>query len=99
MTNRQHKYYRKALLYSIAEFLGVPPKDREKAARKIHLAIKETFEIDSFSSLGVSEFEKIASILRLIFNREYGWIIPEADEEGIDVQNMSMSDFLKIKMQ
>ena len=98
MSPKQHRYYRGTLLYSIAEFLGVPPGDYERSSRQIHKAIKQTFEIESFSSLGVSEFEKLASTIRMIFNREYGWIIPEADEENIDVQNISMSDFLKIKM-
>lgn len=90
----QSAYWRGVVLYSICEWLGIPRQDYEKASKRIHTALKKTYGIDSFSSLSVAEFEKIASITRMWAAREHGFIIPEPDEEGMDVMNMSMRDFL-----
>lgn len=97
MTSKQHRYYRIGILYGICEFLGVPKDQYEHVSKLIHQAIKKCFEIDSFRNVSVSEFEKIAGTIRMVFAREMGYIIREADEELIDPNNMSMREFLEHK--
>lgn len=98
VTSDQHQYYRGVLLYSICEFLEIPRKDYEKASRQIHKALKKTFGIKTFAKLDVAEFEKIAGIVRMLFIREFGGhMIPEADEKGLDINNISMKEFLHHK--
>lgn len=97
MSPSQHRYWRGVLLYSICDWLSVPEESREVASKKIHKALKTAFEIDSFRYLEASQFEKIASIVRMYWLRQYGWIIPEADEEGVDITKMTMMEFLKFK--
>lgn len=98
MSPKQHKYWRGILLYSICEFLEVDKQDYDKASRRLHNAFKTMFEVRSFKDLSSKEFEKIAGTVRMLFAREFQWIIPDASDEGINLQEISMSDFLKIKM-
>jgi len=97
MSPSQHKYWRGVVLYSICEFLEIDKGDYELVSRKIHNALKKMFDIKSFAGLESKEFEKIASITRMLFLRQYGWIIPEANEHGLDIANITMKEFLKHK--
>ena len=97
MSPDQHSYWRGVILYSLCDWLQIPKEDYEKAGKKIHKALKKTFEVDSFRNLSVAEFEKLASTVRMIFCRHYGFMIQEPDEKGMDLMNMSMKDFLKHK--
>ena len=97
MSPKQHRYYRIGILYGICEFLGVPKEQYEHVSKLIHQEIKKCFEIDSFRNVSVSEFEKIAGTIRMIWAREMGWCLREADEEDIDPNAMSMREFLKHK--
>lgn len=97
MTPKQHKYHRGVLLYGICRYLEIPEEYHEKASRKIHNAIKDTFDVSSFDSLGVSEYEKIAATIRMIFCREFGYMIPEADEEDFDADKATLHELLKFK--
>lgn len=52
------------------------------------------FEVDSFSDLDSKSFEKIAGKIRVIFAREYSWIIPTADEADYNPNELTMKEFL-----
>ena len=97
MSPKQHRYYRIGILYGICEFLEVPKEQYEHVSKLIHQEIKKCFEIDSFRNVSVSEFEKIAGTIRMIFAREFSYVLKEPDEEGIDPNTMSMREFLKHK--
>lgn len=97
MTSKQHRYYRIGILYGICEFLGVPKDQYKHVSKLIHQAIKKCFEIDSFRNVSVSEFEKIAGTIRMIMAREFGCFLKEADEQDLDINNMSMREFLEHK--
>ena len=85
-------------MVSICQSLGIEKKDYDKASRRLHNAFREMFEVRSFKDLSSKEFEKIASTVRMLWAREYQWVIPTADEAAININEISMSDFLKIKM-
>jgi hypothetical protein len=96
MSPDQHSYWRGVVLYSLCEWLEIPKEDYEKASRRIHNALKKALGVKSFRDLSVAEFEKIASIVRMYWARK-GWMIPEPDEKGMNLIDMSMCDFLKHK--
>jgi hypothetical protein len=97
MSPDQHAYYRGAIIPSIMTFLGISPDLYGTVAPKIHTAIKRCFEIRSLSDLSVAEFQVFAEKLRMLFVREYGWTILEPDEKDVDIEQMTMHEFLIFK--
>ena len=94
MTHAQSKYWYGVLLESVADLLEIPKYNRKKANKLIHLSLKTVFEIDSMKNVQTRDFEKVAATTRMLFAREWGHIIPEPDEEDIDITSISMRDFL-----
>lgn len=79
------------------DWLEIKEEYRDKAAAKIHKAIKCCFSVRSFADLTTSEFEKIMATLRMIGLREWKICIPEPDEKGRSITDMTMREFLKLK--
>ena len=94
MSGPQSRYYYGVVIPFLLQWLNIKEEYYEIAADKIHDAIKKCFNIVSFSDLSVAEFEKVMSTLRMLGARQWAICIPEPDEIGMDVLNMSMRDFL-----
>lgn len=77
--------------------MEIPKQDYEKASRRIHKALKDYFDIHSFADLSVSEFERVASTTRMLFCREWAYIIPEPDESNFDANKETLRELLKFK--
>ena len=97
MSGAQSRYYYGVVIPFLLQWLNIREECYEIATKKTHNAIKKCFNIASFSDLSVAEFEKTMSTLRMIGARQWAICIPEPDEEGMNVLDMSMRDFLKHK--
>lgn len=95
MNAKQHKFYRGGILYDICDFLEID--DKEKASKRIHKAIKECFDVDSFSNLSTSDFSEIVNELMAYFASEHGYMLKEDDEREYDINEMTMKEFLEKK--
>lgn len=97
VTAKQHRYYIVGIIFGICRGLGVPKEKYNQVKPILHKEIKKCFEIDSMKNVSVAEFEKIAGAIRMIFCREFAYMLNEADEEEVDPNTMSMRDFLAYK--
>ena len=97
MTISQSRYWYGVLIYDICAWLQVDKQDYENASPIIHQALKKCFSIRSLSDLSSQEFEKVTGTILMLWAREFGYMLRDPSEKGIDPNTMTMKEFLKHK--